>query len=102
MIRTGDEELCDGFDAAQAIGVGDDLTKRGLQHGAGLVRGHVSSGVCRIRSMVLSRRAPIAASVARWSAASVTVTSGLIPSRPSTAHGRGITAPKPIRATCGG
>jgi len=31
------------------VGIGDDLAKRGLQHGAGLVRGHVSSGVCRIR-----------------------------------------------------
>ena len=44
----------------------------------------------------------MAPSVARWSPASVTVTSGRTPSIPSTAHGRSETAPNPSSATCGG
>ena len=63
---------------------------------------HSFSGSCNNRSIAFSSKAPIWPSLARWSAARLTVTSGRASILPSTTHGRVDMLPKPIIATCGG
>ena len=67
-----------------------------------LVGRHNFSGVCSKRSTAARKSPPRCPSLARWSADSVAVTSGLASTFPETTHGRSWIRPKPTSATCGG